>query len=71
MEGLTTPVSVIWQVLKARTEGMGFNAAARTFDKAKNTILAWEQKFVDLQRVLFLYALVHEFLESVIAGDEA
>ena len=24
MEGLKTPVSVIWQVLKARTEGMGF-----------------------------------------------
>jgi len=71
MEGLKTPVSVIWHVLKARTEGMGFNAAARTFDKAKNTILAWEQKFVDLQRVLFLYALVHEFLESVIEGDEA
>jgi len=71
MEGLKTPVSVIWHVLKARTEGMGFNAAARTFDKAKKTILAWEQKFVDLQRVLFLYALVHEFLESVIEGDEA
>src|SRR5437899_8865245 len=43
MEGLKTPVSVIWHVLKARTEGMGLNAAARTFDKAKNTILAWEQ----------------------------
>ena len=71
MEGLTTPVSVIWHVLKARTEGMGFNAAARTFDKAKNTILAWEQKCVDLQRVLLLYAVVHEFLASVIAGDEA
>ena len=43
MEGLKTPVSVIWQVLKARTEGMGLNAAARTFEKAKNTILAWER----------------------------
>ena len=71
MEGLKTPVSVIWHVIKARTEGMGLNAAARTFDKAKNTILAWEQKFVDLHRVLLLYALVHEFLESVIEGDEA
>ena len=71
MEGLKTPVSVIWHVLKARTEGMGLNAAARTFDKAKNTILSWERKFVDLHRVLFLYAVVHEFLESVIAGDEA
>ena len=33
MEGLKTPVSVIWQVIKARTEGMGFHAAARTFNK--------------------------------------
>jgi transposase-like protein len=71
MEGLKTPVSVIWQVLKARTEGMGFNAAARTFEKAKNTILAWEGKFSDLHQVLFLYALVHEFLALVIEGDEA
>jgi transposase-like protein len=71
LEGLKTPVSVIWHVLKARTEGMGLNAAARTFDKAKNTILSWERKFVDLHRVLLLYALVHEFLASVIEGDEA
>jgi transposase-like protein len=70
MEGLKTPVSVIWQVLKARTEGMGLNAAARTFEKAKNTILAWERKFLDLHQVLFLYALVHEFLELVLEGDE-
>ena len=70
MEGLITPVSVIWQVLKARTEGMGLNAAARTFEKAKNTILAWERKFLDLHQVLFLYALVHEFLELVLEGDE-
>jgi transposase-like protein len=67
MEGLPTPVSVLWQVLKARTEGMGLNAAARTFEKAKNTILAWERKFVDLHRVFFLYAVVHEFLASVMA----
>jgi len=71
MAGVKTPASVIWQVVKARTEGMGLNAAARTFEKAKNTILAWERKFCDLHRVLFLYAVVHEFLESVIEGDEA
>src|SRR5215510_13640382 len=71
MEGLKTPISVIWHVLKARTEGMGLNAATRTFAKAKNTILAWERKFVDLHRVLLLYAVVHEFLASVIEGDEA
>src|SRR2546421_5782934 len=39
--------------------------------KAKNTILAWERKFVDLHRVLFLYTLVHEFLAVVIEGVEA
>ena len=50
---------------------MGLNAATRTFNKAKNTILAWERKCIDLHQVLFLYALVHEFLESVIEGDEA
>ena len=44
MAGVKTPVSVIWQVLKARTEWMGLNDAARTFEKAKNTILAWEKK---------------------------
>ena len=33
LEGVKTPVSVIWHVVKARTEGMGFNAAARTFEK--------------------------------------
>src|SRR5215471_17797737 len=71
MAGLKTPVSVIWQVLKARTEGMGFNAAARTFEKAKNTILAWERKFVDLHQVLLLYALVHECFALVIEGDAA
>jgi transposase-like protein len=71
MAGLKTPVSVIWQVLKARTEGMGLNAAARTFEKAKNTILAWESKFAELYQVLFLYALVHEFFALVIEGDEA
>src|SRR2546430_4436287 len=71
MAGVKTPVSVIWQVVKARTEGMGFNATARTFEKAKNTILAWERKFRDLHQVLFLYALVHEFLALVIEGDEA
>ena len=50
---------------------MGLNAAARTFEKAKNTILAWERKFRDLHQVLFLYALVHEFIELAIEGDEA
>ena len=62
MEGLKTPMSVIWLVIKSRTDGMGLNAATRTFEFAKNTILSWERKFSDLHRVLFLYTLVHEFI---------
>src|SRR5438093_12983421 len=54
MEGVKTAVRVIWHVLKAQTDGMGLNAAARTFDKAKNTILARDIKFLDLQPVPLL-----------------
>jgi transposase-like protein len=71
MEGLKTPMSGIWLVIKARTDGMGLNAATRTFEFAKNTILSWERKFRDLHRVLFLYTLVHQFIEVIIEGDEA
>jgi transposase-like protein len=71
MEGLKTPMSMIWLVIKARTDGMGLNAATRTFEFAKHTILSWERKFGDLHRVLFLYTLVHQFIEVVIEGDEA
>src|SRR5713101_4278986 len=52
MAGVKTPVSVIWQVVKARTEGMGLNAAARTFEKAKNTIrLILDSRVVDVRIV--------------------
>jgi hypothetical protein len=71
MEGLKTPVSMIWIVIKARTDGMGLNAATRTFEFAKNTILSWERKFSDLHQVLFLYTLIHGFIEVIIEGDEA
>ena len=54
LAGLQTPVSVIWQVVKARTEGRGLHAAARTFEQAKKTILAWERKLRALHQVLFL-----------------
>src|SRR6266446_1297374 len=55
LDGWKTPVSAIWDVLRARTVGMGLHAAARTFEKAQNSILAWERKFLALQHVLFLY----------------
>jgi transposase-like protein len=63
LEGLKTPVSGSWPVRKARTEGMGVHAAARTFEQAKHTLLAWERTVLDLQQVLCLYALGHEFFE--------
>ncbi|MCP4400011.1 MAG: hypothetical protein GY801_22225 [bacterium] len=38
LEKLRTPLSEIWQVLNARTDGLGLNAAVRTFGYAKNSI---------------------------------
>ena len=68
--GLVTPLSEITRVLKDRVEGKGLNAAARTSGYSKNTILNWERKLAALQETLFLYALVYEFIELVIEGDE-
>jgi transposase-like protein len=71
LEGLKTPLSQVWRVLEARTEGMGLNAAVRVFKYAKNTILEWERTFEDMHQVLLVYALVQTFLQMVIEGDEA
>lgn len=68
--GLNTPLSEIAKVLKARMEGMGLNAAVRVFGFAKHTILNWEKRLAALQETLFLYALVHQFLQLVLEGDE-
>lgn len=67
---LTTPLSQVSQVLKVRMEGMGLNACARAFGLSKNTILNWEERLAGLQETLFLYALVHEFLQVIVEGDE-
>ena len=37
MEGIKKPISLIAQVFKARTEGLGLNAACRVFGLAKKT----------------------------------
>jgi len=68
--GLTTPLSEIVKVLKARMEGMGLNASERVFGFTKKTILNWENRLAALQETLLLYALVHEFLQLIIEGDE-
>jgi len=51
-------------------EGLGLNAATRVFGYAKNTILNWERRLAALQETLFLSALVHEFWQLTIEGDE-
>ena len=68
--GLATPLSEIIKVLKARMEGMGLNAAARTHGYSKKTILNWEEKLSGLQDTLFLYSLANEFIKLVMEGDE-
>lgn len=70
ISGLTTSLSEIIQVLKARMEGMGLNASGRVFGFTKKTILNWEKRFAALQETLFLYALVHDFLQLILEGDE-
>ena len=70
LQGVRTPASAIWKVLKARTEGMSLNAACRVFGIAKNTLLSWECKFSELYHTLFIYSMVHAFIQLVIEGDE-
>jgi len=71
LEGVKTPVSVLGPVVKARPEGRGFHAAARPFEQAQQTILAWERKGVDRPPVLWLSAVVHECFACVREGDAA
>jgi hypothetical protein len=70
MEGIKKSISLVASVLKARGEGLGFNATCRAFDIAKNTLLDWERRFADLKETLMVYALMHTFLSQVIEGDE-
>ena len=71
LEGLKTPISLIWLVIRDRTEGQGFNATARVFGISRTTLRQWERRFSDLYEVLFLYSLLHQFINLEIEGDEA
>ena len=68
--GLRTNLSKVAQVLKARSEGIGFNACARTFQISTRTLRIWENRFAKLKKSLFLYSLCHQFIEQTIEGDE-
>ena len=70
LEGLRTPVSIIWKILNARTEGMSLNATCRVFGIAKNSLLSWEEKFSNLHHTLMIFSMSHTFVQSVVEGDE-
>jgi hypothetical protein len=57
-------------VLKARTEGIGLNAACRAFAIAKYALLVWERRLAGCKEVPVVYALTHNFLKQMIEGDE-
>ena len=68
--GLRTPLSRIITILKARSEGMGLNATARTFSVSKKSVIDWERRLAGLKPTLLLYSLLHEFIHQDIEGDE-
>jgi hypothetical protein len=70
LEGLKTPVSRISLILEAINDGMGLNAACRTFHVGKNTIKRWIRRLGRLKETLLLYALCHQFIQLQIEGDE-
>jgi transposase-like protein len=70
LEGLRKPLSFIITVLDAVNEGMGINAACRTFGTTKKSIKRWLQRLGGLKETLLLYALCHSFLQQIVEGDE-
>lgn len=70
LAGLRTPLSKIILVIDALNDGMGINAAVRTFKVAKNTIYDWLERVADLKEILMLYSLSHQFLSQIVEGDE-
>ena len=68
--GLKTALSRVSEILLARAEGLGFNAACRVFKIGRSTLMGWEQRFAALGKVLMLYNFAHKFLALVIEGDE-
>ena len=48
LAGLRRPLSFIVMVLEAINEGMGINAACRTFHVGKNSIKRWLKRLADL-----------------------
>jgi len=70
LAGLRTPLSRIQQILTTIHEGLGINAACRTFKVSKNSISNWEARLSGLKPVLLVYSLCQQFLQQVLEGDE-
>ena len=70
LAGLRTPLSRIQQILSAVHEGLGINAACRTFAVSKNSIKEWERRLSGVKPVLLLYSLCHQFFQQILEGDE-
>jgi transposase-like protein len=70
LAGLHWSLSFIVLVLEALNEGLGMNAACRTFHVSKNSIKRWMKRLAHLKETLLLYALCHQFLQQLIEGDE-
>ncbi len=70
LENLVKPISLIAKVFEARSEGMGFNATCRLFEISKNTLSNWERKLSRIKQTLMMYALLIDFIELTIEGDE-
>ena len=70
LAGLKTPLSRISIILEAINDGMGLNAACRTFHVGKNSIKRWLNRLGGLKETLLLYALCHQFIQLLIEGDE-
>ena len=67
--GLTTPLSQIIEILKARSEGMSLNATARTFSVSKKSVIAWDRRLAKLNPTLRLYSILHDFIHQEIEGS--
>ena len=70
LAGLRRPLSFLGQVLEAINDGLGINAASRTFRVSKHSIARWLDRLAGLKDVLLLYALCHQFVQQLIEGDE-
>jgi len=70
LAGLRRPLSFISRVSEALNDGLGINAACRTFRVGKHSLYRWLARLADLKEALLLHALCHQFVQQLVEGDE-